>query len=128
MGFREDIASCTVKVLLGRVVNETDDVAVFVDCNQAGAHGDHVFDLRKVVWVKFWLARLHGECVLEFFNGNWPFGSDDPGYDLFGEISLVCNLSLNAFYRATEGVVIGFGAQRQFLESYPDRFRGYFPN
>ena len=93
---------------------------------QASTYGHHILHLREVVRVEFWLSRLHGKCVLKFFDRKWPFCLDNPSYDLLGKVSLVWNLGRNALYRTAERVVIGLGAQGQSLERHSDSLGGYF--
>src|SRR5271155_3093753 len=100
----------SLKEFLRRIMNQSDNITLFIDGDQSSAYRDYILDLREVLMVKLGLTNFYTKRVSKFQGRQWPSSASNPRQDLLGKDLGVRNLTFNPLHSCAVRLVIGFGA------------------
>ena len=65
MRIRKSWISGPLEVLLRCVMSKSNDTSFLIECDEAGTDGEHIFDLRNIIYIKDLVAKFDGKGVLK---------------------------------------------------------------
>lgn len=87
-----------LKVLLGCIMRQANNLALFVHHHETNTRGDEILRLWDIFHVKLRLVFFDGESILELSDSQRPLGVDDPYESLLSQVAKAPLLATNSLH------------------------------